>query len=458
MMAAVVATAFFMEGLDGTVIATALPAMAVSFGVDVTQLSIGITSYLLALAIFLPLSGWTADRFGSRNVFCGAIAVFTLSSIAAGLSPNLTSFVAARIVQGASAALMSPVGRLVIVRGANKDEVVRAINISTWPGLIGPVFGPPLGGFFATYLTWHWIFFLNVPIGIAGIALAMRSIDNHYGAVRRPFDGLGFALTAVTLAAIMYGLSLVDHLAWSAAFVSIAIGLCAGVLAVRHAKKHPFPLIDLAPLKTRTFAVIVRGGIFFLMSVGATPFLLPLFFQQGFGVTAFVSGLLVLGYAIGNLAIKSVTTPLIRNYGFRTVLTVNGVLSALAIVACGLLSPTVGLPLAFVLLVFAGAVRSIGLSCIFTLPYADIEDAHKTAASTLVGVVWQVGFGLGIAISTVILQLVVLTRHPGDAMLSIPDFRLAFLAVGVIGLLAVIDYAGLPRDAGARISGHKVAK
>lgn len=458
MMAAVVATAFFMEGLDGTVIATALPAMAASFDVDVTQLSIGITSYLLALAIFLPLSGWTADRFGTRTVFCSAIAVFTLSSVAAGLSPNLTSFVAARIVQGAAAALMSPVGRLVIVRGANKDEVVRAINISTWPGLIGPVFGPPLGGFFATYLTWHWIFFLNVPIGIAGIVLAMRSIDNHYGATRRPFDWQGFALTALTLAAVMYGLSLVDHLAWSAAFVSIAIGVSAGVFAVRHAKRHPYPLIDLAPLKTPTFAVIVRGGIFFLMSVGATPFLLPLFFQHGFGMTAFVSGLLVLGYAIGNLAIKSLTTPMIRNFGFRTVLVVDGVLSALAIAACGFLSPDIGWPLVFVWLVFAGAVRSIGLSCIFTLPYADIEDAHKTAASTLVGVVWQVGFGLGIALSTVILQLVVLARHPGDSVLTVTDFRLVFLAVGAIGMLAVLDYAGLVRDAGARISGHTATK
>jgi EmrB/QacA subfamily drug resistance transporter len=458
-VALIVAAAFFMENLDGTVIATALPQMAVSFAESAIHISIGITAYMLTVAIFIPASGWMADRFGTRTVFCGAIAVFTISSAACGLSPELYSFVAARIVQGAAAALMSPVGRLAVMRGTEKSDILRAAAIVTWPGLIAPVLGPPLGGFITTYASWRWIFFLNIPIGIAGILFALRFIEEHRASVQRPFDWKGFALTGAALGALMYGFDRIGVRDWAPAGVFILGGLAFGWAAMRHAARHTHPLIDFSALQIQTFSVGIWAGILFRMAVGATPILLPLMFQRGFGMTAFASGMLTLGYAFGNIAMKPLTTPILRRFGFRTTLTGDVLLSGLCILACGFLSADTPWALTMTLLIVTGGFRSLGLTGLFTLPFVDIAPQQRGDATTLMNVVQQVGHGFGAAFASVALQASLLLRGAGEDSLTVGDFRAAFAAVAALGMFAFPYFYALPREAGAEVSGHRrVAK
>jgi EmrB/QacA subfamily drug resistance transporter len=455
LIALIVAAAFFMETLDGTVIATALPSMAQSFGVGAIQLSIGITAYMLTLAIFIPASGWLADRFGTRTIFCGAIGVFTLASIACGIAPDFYSFIAARVVQGASAALMSPVGRLVVLRNTEKRDLLRVTAITTWPGLLAPVLGPPIGGFITTYATWRWIFFLNVPLGMVGIIMVLSYVGESRETEKRPFDRIGFALTGLALGALMYGFDRIGIRDWWAAALLTGTGIVLGWLAIKHARRHPHPLIDLSPMRVHTFAVSVWGGILFRMAVGATPVLLPLMFQRGFGMTAFAAGVLTLGYAIGNIAMKPFTTPILRRFGFRATLTVDGTLSALSIVLCGFLSSESPEWAVMVLLVLTGGFRSLGLTSLFTLPFVDLAPTQRSAATTLMNITQQMGFGLGVAFGSVALQASLLLRGAGEDALSAFDFRIAFAAVALVGALALPGFLSLSPYAGTEVSGHR---
>ena len=455
-VALIVAAAFFMENLDGTVIATALPQMSESFGVGTIQLSIGITAYMLTLAIFIPLSGWLADRFGTRTVFCSAIVVFTIASAMCGLAPDFISFVGARIVQGAAAALMSPVGRLVVLRSAEKRDLLRAAAITTWPGLLAPVLGPPLGGFITTYASWRWIFFLNVPLGIVGAVMVLRYVENFAQREKCPFDIKGFAVTGLALGALMYGFDRVGVRDWWAAGALGALGLLSSILAIRHAETHEHPLIELSSMRVPTFSIGIRGGFLFRMAVGATPVLLPMLFQRGFKMTAFASGLLTLSYAVGNLGMKPLTTPILRRFGFRATLTVDGFLSAVSIVVCGFFSPQTPQPLIWILLVLCGGFRSLGLTCLFTLPFVDISPRQKSAATTLTSVMQQVGYGFGVAVASVALQVSLILRGAESDALTLTDFRLAFAAVAMIGLAALLCFLRLLPEAGSEVSGHRL--
>ena len=329
-----------MENLDGTVIATALPQMGRSFHVSPVDLNMGMTAYLLMLAVFIPISGWFADRFGARTVFISAIAVFTVSSILCGFSKGLWEFTLARVVQGIGGAMMVPVGRLVVLRTTEKRDLMRAIAYITWPGLVAPVVGPPIGGFITTYVSWHWIFFLNVPLGIIGMALAALWIVNVKEDDVKPFDWLGFILSGSACTTFMYGLELIgrENSSWRASSLFVACGCILGAFAVRHIRKAVAPVIDLAALKIKTFAVVIWGGSLFRIAISVSPFLLPLMFQIGFGLNAFQSGLLMLGLFVGNLGMKTVTSPVLRQFGFRNVLLINGTISALAILACAALT------------------------------------------------------------------------------------------------------------------------
>jgi EmrB/QacA subfamily drug resistance transporter len=458
LIALIVAVAFFMENLDGTVIATALPQMGDSLGAGTIQMSIGITAYILTLAIFIPASGWMADHFGTRNVFGGAIALFTLSSVACGFSQDFYTFIASRIVQGTAAALMSPVGRLVVLRSTEKKDLLRAAAITVWPGLVAPVIGPPLGGFITTYATWRWIFFLNVPLGLLGIAMVLRYVGNYRDETKRPFDGVGFALSGTALGALMYGFDRVGVRDWLDAGVLIVMGIALGLLAVRHAGRKDHPLVELSAMRVKSFSVSVWGGLLFRMTVGATPVLLPLMFQRGFGLSAFEAGTLTLAYALGNLGMKPFTTPILRFFGFRNVMLYNGLLSAVCILACGFLTPVTPTVVLFTLLVLTGGFRSLGLTCLFTLPYVDVSPAQRSAATTLMSVVQQVGFGLGVAFGSVALQASLMARGAGADALTVADFRLAFVAVALLGMLVLPNYLRLDADAGVEVSGHKRKK
>ena len=451
-----VAAAFFMENLDGTIIATALPQMARSFDVHAVDLSIGITSYLLTLAVFIPISGWAADRFGVRNVFTAALAVFTASSVACGMTNGLVEFTAARIVQGIGGAMMVPVGRLAVLRATPKDGLMRAISIITWPGLVAPVLGPPLGGFITTYSSWRWIFYLNVPLGILGIVLAWRFIDAEGESQKRPFDGIGFALCGIAGTAIMYAMELLGRsdVPWREALAFLAAGLVAGIGALFHLRRSAHPVVDLSAFRVKTFAVAMGGGSLFRVSISAVPFLLPLMFQLGFGMNAFHSGLLTLIVFAGNLSMKLVTTPVMRRFGFRPVLLVNGALAAISIAAMSLLTASTPLvPMAIVLFA-SGLSRSLQFTAVNTLAFADVPKPQMSGASTLSSTLSQMTMGMGVALGAIALR-VAAWLHGHEAQSVTPaDFSIAFLLVAAVGLVAIVDVFGLERDAGAHVSGH----
>ncbi|MFT4067105.1 MFS transporter [Paraburkholderia sp.] len=452
----IVAATFFMEYLDTTVIATALPQMARSFGVGPNSLSLGMTAYMLALAIFIPASGWVADRCGARTVFVSAIGVFTAASVLCGLSQNVPEFTAARLLQGIGGAMMVPVGRLIVVRSTEKARMMQAISTITWPAIAAPVVGPPIGGFITTYASWRWIFLLNVPFGLAAIAVALAIVPNLRGTGRKPLDVVGLLLSGVALTAVLYGAELASQPAtnpWLAGAIVLG-GLVVGVIAFQHARRHPYPLIDVSTLKVPTFSVTVVTGSFTRIGIGAVPYLMPLLFQVGFGLSAFRSGLLLLASALGNLGMKALTTLILKRYGFRMVSIVDVTVAGIFIIACGLLTPNV--PLAFVLIVVFvyGVARSMQFSTLATLAYADIAQPQMSAASTLWSAAAQMTIGLGIAFGAVSLRVAAhLNGEMSGHVFTLDDFRLAFLFAGVLTLLSVIGYMGLARNAGQSIGG-----
>ncbi|MDB5761406.1 MAG: transporter [Herminiimonas sp.] len=457
-IALIVASAFFMENLDATVIATALPHMASTFGVTEVAVSIGMTAYMLTLAVFIPVSAWVADRFGSRSVFGSAIVVFTVASLLCGLSNGLWEFTAARVLQGIGGALMVPVGRLVVLRSTEKRYLMRSIAYIMWPGLAAPIIGPAIGGFISTYYTWRWIFLLNVPIGIVGLAMAAVFIPNQKEAGRRPFDVTGFVLSGMALTCLMYGMELVGQLdvQWHTTAAVLAGGALFGALAVRHFLRAEHPLVDLGSLRIPTFRVSLSGGFLYNVAVNVAPFMLPLLFQIGFGLNAFASGLLVLAYAAGNLGMKSVTTPILKRFGFRSVMIVNGLLTVATIAACSALSPATPHAVVIAVLLVGGLCRSMQMTSINTLAFADVPPAMMSSASTLFSVAQQMTIGLGIALGAIALHFAV-WLHGGGTHLALADFRVAFTVVAALMLVSVISFIGIERDAGADVSGHRPA-
>src|SRR5438874_2268015 len=326
----IVACALFMENLDSTVLATALPAIARSLDENPLHLNLAISAYLFSLAVFIPVSGWVADRFGARTVFRGAIGIFLLGSVLCGLSPSLPAFVAARILQGMGGALMVPVGRLVLLRSVPKSELVSAMAYLTIPALIGPVVGPPLGGFIATYLSWRWIFWINIPVGILGIILATRFIPAIREKHVPPLDVAGLLLTAIALTGLVFGFETTgrDILPAPLVVLLLVVGATAALVYVAHARRATHPIIDLSLLRIATFRASVTGGSMFRIGIGAIPFLLPMMLQIGFHRTPFESGMLTFAAALGAMGMKTTAARILRRFGFRRVLIANAVVSS----------------------------------------------------------------------------------------------------------------------------------
>ena len=454
----IVASAFFMEQLDGSVIATSLPQIARSFGVHPVDVGIGMTAYLVSLATFIPLSGWIADRIGARTTFCAAIALFALISVACGLCTSLPIFVAARIAQGAAGAMMVPVGRTVVLRSSTKQELLRAISLITWPGLIAPVLGPPIGGFITTYASWRWIFFLNVPLGAVGLVLALALIGAIPAEPRRPFDIGGFALTACTLVAVMFGL---DELARGAPFVQsvglLSAGAVLGALSWRHLRAAAAPILSFAAAAIPTFAAATfRGGSFLRVAIQTAPFMLPLLFQVGLGKSAFASGLLMLAYAAGNLGMKTLTTPILRHFGFRRVVVVNGLIVAASLAVCALILHSMPDAVIAAVLFASGLCRSMQYTTINTLGFVDVPQPMMSAASTLSSTITQLASAGGIAVGALLLHAVGAVRHSGPVP-DVADFQVAFLLSAAIATLATLSFLALPKTAGADVSGRAIA-
>ncbi|MGC3963099.1 MAG: MFS transporter [Rhodocyclaceae bacterium] len=455
-VALIVACAFFMQNLDGAIINTSLPQMAASFGVQPLDLSLGITIYMLMVAACVPASAWIADRFGARNVFLLAIVVFSVSSLACGLATSLPMFVAARALQGIGGAMMTPVGRMVVLRHASKAELLQATALITWPALIAPVIGPVLGGFITTYINWRWNFLLNVPIGIVGAWLVYRFVPNLRSHEDVALDVRGFALASTSLVCLLYGLESFGHAhgSSSVALALVIAGLCVGALAMRHFRRVKQPLLDLSSLRVQTFSMAsVGAGNFFRLSINATPFLLPLLFQVGFGLTAIESGWLVLAYFAGNLGMKTVTTPTLQRFGFRTVLVVNGLLAGLSLLACALLTRDTALPVTVVVMFIAGLTRSMQFTALATLTFADIEGPQRNAAATLSTMTQQISMVLGVAVSALVIKMSQAWHDTTGT--GLVDLRAAFVAVGVLSIVSALMFVRLPHDAGADVSGHR---
>jgi EmrB/QacA subfamily drug resistance transporter len=448
-----VAAAYFMENLDATVITTSLPAMADSFGVAPAELSIGISAYLLALAVFIPASGWMADRYGPRRVFSAAIVIFTGASVLCALSGGLWTFTAARVLQGLGGAMMVPVGRLVVLRHTQKKDLVRAIATITWPGLAAPILGPPLGGLITSTWSWHWIFLLNVPLGILALACSLRWIKSN-ATQARPFDLRGFVLSALGCSLLMLGMELASQnpLNLVAVVSALAIAAVSLVLTVRHLARASHPLVDLSPVRLPTFAVTMWGGSLFRIAIGSAPFLLPLMFQVAFGLSPVTSGMLMLTLFAGNLAIKPATTAIMRRFGFRQVLVVNGVLVALGFVACALLSPETPLAVTGAVLFLGGMCRSMQFSTLNTIGFSDVTPPRMSGAATLFSMFQQLSAGIGVAFGALALRVAQWSTGSADTPLS---FQLALAAVAVLALLSIFDSWRLAPDAGANVSGHR---
>lgn len=433
-----------MEILDGAIIGPALPAMAAAFGVAPLALNIGISAYLLAVGIFIPASGWIADRYGTRRVFLAAIALFTVSSALCGAVQSLPAFVAVRILQGFSGALMVPVGRLVILRYMPQDKLMAAMSALVWPALVAPVLGPPLGGLISQHAGWHWIFFMNVPLGIAALLAAWRLVPDVRGDRRTPFDWPGFALCGGGTFAVLTGL---EQLAQAVDAVSLL--LCAGgaallAAAFRHFGRASEPMLSLAPLRVPTFRITVVGGTLARMAIGAAPFLLVLMFQVGFGHDATTAGLLVLALFAGNLLMKTVTTPLLRRFGYRRVLLGNGVLCAVSLVGCAALARATPLWLTLLVLLCAGMTRSMQFTALGTIGYADIPKHEMAHANGLSNTIGQLGMAAGITLAAMSVRVVqsVWGGPAADA------YRVAFLVLALAVVASLVGMARLPPGAG----------
>ena len=456
LIALLVAVTFFMENLDATVIATALPDIAKTFGVGAVDVNIGMSAYMLAVAVFIPISGWLADRFGSRRVFGWAIVLFSLSSLLCGWSDSLQTFVAARVLQGISGAMMVPVGRLAVLRATEKKDLVRAISFITWPGLVAPILGPPVGGFIVTHASWPWIFYLNLPLGLLALIATLVLIPKHDEVTSRSFDFSGFLLVGVASAALLYGVELLGQSRGSLlqGLLLSGAGVMLGGFAWRHMRRHAQPLLALGVVSVRTFSVCLCGGSIFRVAISTLPFLLPLMFQLAFGLSAFDAGLLVLAVFAGNLAMKPFTTAVMQRWGFRSVLMINGILGVLAIAACALLDERMSWALILFILFVGGLSRSMQFTLFNTLGFADIPKSPMSDASTLFSMFFQLSMAMGVAIGALLLRFA-MNFHGNTGQAATADFQLTFLLVAVIAGVALLDNLRLPPQAGESVLQRK---
>jgi len=454
-VALIIACGLFMQNLDTTVLATALPTMAHDFGVPLTGISLALTSYLLALSIFIPASGTIADRFGARRVFQAAIGLFTFGSIACGFSHSLTTLVVARFVQGIGGAMMVPVGRLVLLRSVAKRDLVSAISWLAMPAMIGPILGPPVGGAIVTYLDWPWIFWINVPMGLLGIVMVGKFIQDVGATDDVRFDGLGFVLCGVALSAAVFGLQLASHPGHAPVAAALLAISVAGVVAyIFHARRAPRPILDLGLLGVPTFRLSVIGGTLMRITQGAQPFLLPMLMQVAFGLSAAASGSITVATAIGSFAMKSVVGRVLRRFGFRSILTAVGLLAPLVFALTGLFRPNWPWAAIIAVLLVYGFLTSLQFSAYNTIAYDEIDQRRMSAATSFYSTFQQVALSLGVcaAASSLSLSLAI----SGHAQPQFGDFSIAIWAVAAISLTAIFVNPRFHHAAGAEMAGRTV--
>jgi EmrB/QacA subfamily drug resistance transporter len=448
----IIAVALFMENMDATIIATSLPAIAADIGANPLALKLAVTSYLLSLAVFIPASGWTADRFGARTVFRAAIAIFVIGSIGCAFANSLSGFVAARIVQGMGGAMMTPVGRLVLVRSIDKHKLVDAMAWVTMPALVGPIIGPPVGGFITTYATWHWIFLINVPIGLIGILLATRYIEDVRVEGLERFDLAGAILAGAGVAGLAFGLSVVGlGLIPSGVVVALIVGGTVSLIAYTiHARRTAAPVLDFSLLRIATFRANVIGGSLFRLGIGALSFLLPLLLQLGFDYTPLESGLVTFTAAVGAFTMKTFAARIIRRFGFRRILIANALISSAFTAACAAFTPQTPLAVMIAVLLIGGFFRSLQFTATNVIAYADVDPRRMSRATSLVSVAQQLSIAMGVAVGALCVELAL--QFKGETVITAADFRPAFLVIGAIAATSALLFWTLPPDAGASLA------
>ncbi|RAK62537.1 MFS transporter [Phenylobacterium kunshanense] len=452
---AIIGSALMMQTLNATVIANALPSMAEAFGVEPLRLNLAITVYMLSAAIFLPLSGWAADRFGARRVFMISIVLYAAGSAACGFATELWQLVLFRFAQGAAGATLMPVGRLVLLRTTPKSELVGALSVVTMPALLGPVLGPPIGGAIVTFADWRWIFFMNLPIALTGLVLAWRFVPEVREQAPPRVDLPGVVLTGAGLAALIFGFENLGREALSPLTTAglLASGIALLALYVRHAGRTPHAVVNLSIFRLRTFQASVVGGGFMRIAMGANPFLLAMLLQVAFGLSAFAAGLMTFVSAVGALAMKTTAPPILRRFGFRTVLMTNAVIVGASFMAYALFRPSWPHWAIMVVLGVGGFFRSLQFSALNGLAYADIEQDQMSRATTTSSMVQQLVQSIGIGLSASLLHGLMVLK--GSSELTTEVVSPAFVIIGAITLLSMLWFARLPADAGDEMNGRR---
>jgi len=447
-----IAGAFFMDGLDSSIISTSLPQMADSFAVSPPQMSAAITSYLISLAIFIPISGWIADRFGARAVFCSAIAIFTLGSVLCGISETLLQLVLSRILQGFGGAMMTPVGRLILARAFPKDQLMKAMSYYMLPGMLGPTMGPLVGGFITTNFTWHWNFFINVPIGVIGIALALRYIPSIR--MKRPsaFDVTGFIIIAVGLGVAQFaienlGRDTIDNFSETLLLIgAAAILLGYGFYAARHKN----PVLDLRMFRSRTFSIAVLSGSVIRAGIATVPFLLPLLLQVGFGLNPFQSGLITFLNTAGAMSMRAWVVHLVRRFGFRQVFMAGVGLNSALMAGFALFDVTTPHLLIAGYLFCFGVLRSAQMIGMSALAYSDVPNEELSKATSIFALGQRLSQSLGVGISASLLTFIA-----GEGPITVPDFKIVFVLIALLMASSAVGFRRLKPGDGWQVSGYR---
>jgi EmrB/QacA subfamily drug resistance transporter len=448
----IVAVAFLMEQLDSTIITTAIPDMAASLGTTPLRMNLAVSMYILTLAVFIPVSGWFADRYGSRRIFALALFVFTLGSALCGMATSFEMLLVTRAIQGLGGAMMTPVGRLILLRSFPRSELVTAMTYMTLPAILGPVIGPLLGGFLTTYVSWRWIFYVNLPFGFIGIVLALRYVEDVRAEHRTRFDFGGFFLVGAGLALVQYGIENIGRptippLAIAAVLVAAVLLLLA---FTRYAKRVSAPAVDLTLFRIRSFWVGTLAGGLCRVGLNGVPFLLPLMLQVGFGVSPITSGSLTFLSSFGALIVRPVLSVLLRLFGFDRVLAGSAVLGSVILAGFALMEPDTPHWIIGIHILLFGLVRSVQFMSSNTLSYADTPAEKLSRATSLGGVLQQLSVSFGVSIAAMLLGLVSIESH----VLTPERFHEAFLLMAVIPLLSLPGFFMLKPEDGMQVSRH----
>lgn len=450
----ILAVALFMEMMDATVIATSLPAIALDIGTEPVALKLALTSYLVSLAIFIPISGWLADRFGAINVFRVAIGVFMLGSLACAFSNSLEAFVGARFLQGMGGSMMMPVGRVLMLRSTPKKDLVSAMALLTIPALMGPMIGPPLGGFITTYFSWQWIFIINIPIGLVGIVLAGIYLPRSGVRKKERLDLRGFLLIGTAFSGFVFGLSVISLPALPPAFgtITLSVGIIAGFAYWRHAKRYEKPILNPKIFADKNFSISILWGALFRLSIGAFPFLVPLMLQVGYGLNPFQSGLITFAGAGGALTMKFFAKQTYARFGFHKALPAAILINAVLMLTYGFISPINFSILLIAMIFLGGLTRAMFYTGANALMFSTLPDEDTSQGSAIAAVSAQISVAIGVAIAGSILEVSGFLRGGG---LALPDFQTALVVLAIISALAAIPFARMHSNAGANVSGYK---